>query len=338
MKNIKSVKSVSALLLSVILLSSCTGESESTTVSQTDAPTETIPPITVEQVTNAPDPETDAPVFSVADRQIDIDITAKYAAVLDCRTGDLLYTKGWGEKIYPASTTKLLTALFALSVCDPKTEFTPGDELKLVAADSSVAYIRTNHRLTLEMLVEGMLLPSGNDAAYVIAAGVGRELAGEEGISASEAVYKFMLELNKYAQSIGLTGTQFTCPDGYHDDDHYTTLEDMLKIAELAADDPIIAKYAAMATDDVTYASGHKMTWTNSNALIDKYNKDMYYSYATGLKTGTTDEAGACLVATAEKKGRRVIVCVFNSESSGRRFHETKDLFEEAYDIIEREN
>ncbi len=342
MKNIKAVKSISAVLLSVILLSSCSqGEpvmTDTQSTPESDTVAQTLPAVTVEHVTNEPEPETDAPAFSISDRQINADISAPFAAVLDCESGDLLYTKGWGEKIYPASTTKLLTALFALSVCDPDTEFTPGDELKLVASDSSLAYIKSNHRLTLEMLVEGMLLPSGNDAAYVIAAGVGRQLAGEEGISASEAVYKFMLELNRYASDIGLTGTQFTCPDGYHDDDHFTTLEDMLKIAERAAVEPIIAKYAAVSTDNVTYASGHKMTWTNTNALIDKYNEDMYYKYATGLKTGTTDEAGACIVATAEKNDRRVIVCIFGAESSGRRFHESKELFKKAYDIIEREN
>ncbi len=336
MKNKRILQSTAGLIVSMLILSSCSNTQIQT--EETYPPRETLPPITVQVITSSPDEETDEPVYVPSNETIEADITAKYAAVLDCESGELLYVKGWGEKIYPASTTKLLTALFALQVCDPKTEFTPGDELDFVAYDASIAYIKPNHRLTLEMLIEGMLLPSGNDAAYVIAAGVGRQLAGEEGINASEAVVKFMTSMNAYAQKIGLHGTQFTCPDGYHDPNHYTTLEDMLEIAKLAAEDPIISKYAAMASDSVTYASGHTNEWKNSNSLIDKYNKEMYYEYATGLKTGTTDEAGACLVASAEKNGRRVIVCVFGSESSGRRFHESKELFEKAYDLIEKED
>ncbi len=335
--NKKLINVTLGLLVSVFVLSSCNSNLPADTVSPPDRVT--LPPITVQTVTSPAGEDTaDAPAFSVSDSQIDADITAKYAAVLDCESGDLLYSKGWGERIYPASTTKLLTALYALDVCEPDVEFTPGDELDFVAQDASVAYVRPIHTLTLEMLIEGMLLPSGNDAAYVIAAGVGRRLAGEEGVNAYESVYRFMLGMNEYAQKLGLSGTQFTCPDGYHDDNHYTTLEDMLKIAQLASENEIIAKYAAMATDEVTYASGHTITWTNSNSLIDKYNEDMYYEYATGLKTGTTDEAGACLIASAEKNGRKIIVCLFGAESSGRRFHETKELFEKAYDLIEKEN
>ncbi len=335
----RAIQNISGLLISLIILSSCSSGTETGTDSDS-ASRQTLPPITVQVVTDGAE-ETEAsetPVFSYSDKQIEADITAKYAAVLDCETGELLYTKGWGEKIYPASTTKLLTALFALSVCDPQTEFTPGDELGFVASDSSVAYIRRNHTLTLEMLVEGMLLPSGNDAAYVIAAGVGKQLAGEEGVNASEAVYKFMLSLNEYAQKMGLKDTLFQCPDGYHDPNHYTSLEDMLKIAQAASENSIIAKYGNTSYDEVTYASGHKNTWENTNQLINKYNEEMYYPYATGLKTGTTDEAGACIVATAEKHGRKVIVCIYGSESSGRRFQECKELFEEAYDLIEEEN
>lgn len=341
-KNLKRTASV--FLITAMLLSSCSnshgGDSEDS---------QKVPPAIVVDVLSAledvtgPDEDAtedltdsvgdDVPAFSFAETQIKADITATHAAVLDAETGKILYSKGWGEHIYPASTTKLLTALFALSVCPSDTEFTPGDELDLVAADSSVAYIKRHHRLTLEMLVEGMLLPSGNDAAYVVAAGVGRILANEEGVSAREAVTKFMVELNLYGKKIGLKDTQFTCPDGYHNDDHYTTLEDMLLIAELASENEIISKYASVVTDEVTYASGHKMTWSNTNSLIDSTSPS-YYKYATGLKTGTTEEAGYCLVATAEKDGKKLIACVFGSKSGTKRFAEAKTLLEKSYDLI----
>ncbi len=337
-------KVASLLLAAAMLLSSCsrgqTGESED---SQKLPPVIVVDVLSALEQTDVPgtdeafDSETDSadlPTFSFADKTVKADISADHGAVLDVETGEILYAKGWGERIYPASTTKLLTALFALSVCPPDIEFTPGDELDLVAEDSSVAYIKRHHRLSLEMLIEGMLLPSGNDAAYVVAAGVGKRLAGEEGVSAREAVTKFMVELNRYAKKIGLKDTQFTCPDGYHNDDHYTTLEDMLLIGKLASENEIISKYASLVTDDVTYASGHKMTWSNTNSLIDRTSPS-YYKYATGLKTGTTEEAGYCLVATAEKDGRKLVACVFGSKSGTKRFSDAKTLLEKAYDLID---
>lgn len=344
MKNEKTIikKTASFILALNLVLASCSLNEGAVT----EEDTRYIPPIVVDVLSALDDtqsptedsaPVTDscdnAEVFKFATDPIKLEISAEFGAVLDVESGEVLYAKGWGEKIYPASTTKLLTALFALSVCEPSVVFTPGDELELVASDSSIAYIKSNHALTLEMLIEGMLLPSGNDAAYVVAAGVGKRLAGEEGVSAREAVTKFMVELNKYAKSIGLTGTQFTCPDGYHNDDHYTTLADMLMIGKLASENEIIHKYANTVTDDVTYASGHKMTWSNTNSLIDP-SSPSYYRYADGLKTGTTEEAGYCLVASADKDGHRLIACIFNSKSNTRRFSDAKELFEEAYDSL----
>lgn len=341
-KNLKRTASV--FLITAALLSSCSSSQGGDSEDSQKAPPAIVVDVlsALDEVTEPDEDETadstfspsdDVPAFSFAETQIKADITATHAAVLDTETGKILYSKGWDEHIYPASTTKLLTALFALSVCPSDTEFTPGDELDLVASDSSVAYIKRHHRLSLEMLVEGMLLPSGNDAAYVVAAGVGRMLANEEGVSAREAVTKFMVELNLYGKKIGLKDTQFTCPDGYHNDDHYTTLEDMLLIAELASENEIISKYASVVTDEVTYASGHKMTWSNTNSLIDSTSPS-YYKYATGLKTGTTEEAGYCLVATAEKDGKKLIACVFGCKSGTKRFAEAKTLFEKSYDLI----
>lgn len=304
-----------------------TGGAESTgeqttgvsTVEVPDTPDFTAPELTEETV------EVD---FDTDLIKPDRDIKAPYAILIDVNTKTVLYTKGGAdEKIYPASVTKLLTALVALQNCDPEIEFTPGDELDMVAYDASIAYIKSNHTLTLEMLIEGMLLPSGGDAAYVIAAGVGRILTGSVYSTAEESVDAFVKEMNRYAKSIGMNDSNFVTPDGYHRDEHYTTLHDVALLGMAAIENEIIMKYAATYYDKVTYASGHINEWTNSNDLINP-GSDYYYEYATGLKTGTTDEAGYCLLSSAKKGEREVIAGIFGSTSRSNRNKDALELLQ----------
>ena len=95
--------------------------------------------------------------------------------------------------------------------------------------------LQKGQRLTFEMLLDALLLPSGNDAAYVMAAGVGRLYAGDDSLPAEEAVAVFVGLMNQTAQRIGATDSHFVTPDGYHDDDHYTTAMDMMRIALYAS-------------------------------------------------------------------------------------------------------
>ena len=180
--------------------------------------------------------------------------------VYDVTDGVMKFRQGTDRKIVPASVTKLLTALTALDMMPENTVITPGDELKLVAAGSSVAYIKAHHRLTLAMLVEGMLLPSGNDAAYVTAAGAARYATGNRDMSGRDAVDYFMAKVNEFAVKIGCTGTHFTVPDGLAYEGHYTTADDLVIIAEKALENPVISRCAALLTDSVKYASGHTNT------------------------------------------------------------------------------
>ncbi len=288
-------------------------------------------PATAPQTEKATEPPTtEAPaspygIFTYNPR-VNVNVSSPYCILINAKTNEILYTNcDVNEKIYPASTTKLLTAIIALKYGDPKAVFTPGDELSLLAADSSRAYIKSQHSLTLEMLIEGMMLPSGGDAAYVVAAGVGRIIAKNESLTGVEAVAVFVDEMNKYAKEHNLTGSHFTCPDGYHDDDHYTTLLDIMTISRYALDEPIIMKYAGTYRDDVRYASGHKNTWTNTNQLLDS-DSPYFYENAIGLKTGTTDEGGYCLVSAAALGTKEVLAGVFAAPRSSTRFNDSRAL------------
>ena len=312
----------------------------SATVTETERQTgtgEAIPETLPEDLTSKAEPVTETPtteapepnpygMFTYDRNKVNVNVTAPYCILINANTNEILYTNcDVNERIYPASTTKLLTAIIAIKYGDLEAVFTPGDELDLVASDSSKAYIKSHHRLTLEMLIEGMMLPSGGDAAYVVAAGIGRIIAGNDSLSGADAVAVFIDEMNGFAAEHGLTGSHFTCPDGYHDDDHYTTLLDIMTISRLALDEPVIMKYAGTYDDDVKYASGHKITWTNTNLLLDKDSK-YYYENAIGLKTGTTDEAGYCLVSAAALGSKKMLAGVFAAPNTASRFNDSRTM------------
>ncbi len=237
----------------------------------------------------------------------------------------MIFSRGEKHVVYPGSTTKLLTALCALSWLSPAEEIRPGNELALVKKGSSVAYIKDYHCLTVEMLIEGMLLPSGNDAAYVLAAAAGRKIAKDPLLDGNRAVDVFMKQMKSYGTSIGLCGTNFTVPDGYAGNEHYSTTEDMLLIARKALETPLIAKYAAMASDHVVYASGHVNQWRNTNQLLQT--DSLYYnSYVTGLKTGSCDGGYSLLFSFSFPDGRKYVAGVFGAKQSEHRYEDAVSL------------
>ena len=133
-------------------------------------------------------------------------IVAGQAFVYDLDEGKMIAMKGEGEQLYPASTTKLLTILMAQRYLELDMQVTPGDEQTLVSKDSSMAYIDRYDTVTVEQLIEGMLLPSGNDAAYALAAATGRAITGEWNLSGLEAVEICIEAMNEYAAELGMTG------------------------------------------------------------------------------------------------------------------------------------
>lgn len=264
----------------------------------------------------------------VAGDVLDVEVSAKQAFVYDCQSGEIIYLKGQRQVIYPASTTKLLTILCALEHLSPTEIITPGAELSLVGEGSSVAYINDSHRLTVEMLIEGMLLPSGNDAAMVLAAAAGNRMSDGEA-SGKEAVEVFVRGMNDYAKTLGAIDTHFTSPDGLAGEEHYTTLEDMLLISIAASENEIIRRYACLAQDEVTYASGHTNTWANTNVMLDP-DSPYYRPSVTGLKTGSL-ERNFCVITTAEQDGERYIIGIFGARDKNARFADTAAIIDHLF-------
>ena len=250
-------------------------------------------------------------------------ITARQVLVYDATNDQMLYTKSAeGGKLYPASVTKLFTCYVALQIMDPSTVVTAGSELNLVAEDSSKAYIYRNQQVTVKMLVGGMMMPSGNDAAMILAAAAGRKVAGNSHLSSEEAVRTFVAEMNRQAEELGFEKTHFTNPDGYHVGSHYTCINDLVRMAELALSNDIICRYMGYYGLNLTYVSGQSNTWTNTNQLLNK-NSEFYCEDAIGMKTGHTGQAGHCLMSAFEIGERTIVIGVFGSSDKNTRFSDS---------------
>ena len=254
-------------------------------------------------------------VLDIKNPDLSVDATA--AILFDADTMEVLYYKNPVKAVFPASTAKLLTALVALEWCKEEEEVTLGKEIKMIASDSTRAYLSVGQVLSIRNLLEGMLLPSGNDAAYGIAVYVGRKSLQNPGLSMEEALQEFIRLMNKKAKELGVKNSCFKTPDGYDAIGQYTTAYDMGLIGMAAARNNIIAEITELSSSRNIFVSGEDVTWTNTNRLISRYS-GQYYSNAYGLKTGTSTMAGRCLVSAAERDGRTVVSVIMDSTSSGR--------------------
>ncbi len=261
--------------------------------------------------------------------------------IYEVNSGDVLFAQKQNEKFYPASTTKLMTALVAIEHGDLNENFTVGDEIASLDADSSTAGLEAEEVLSLNELLYALLLPSGNDAAETIAVNIGRKIAGDSSISADKAYEAFVAAMNKKAKELGMTGSNFTNPHGLHSSNHYTTPADMLILAKTAFDETTIKAITRAKVHEVqTNKTKHK--WNNSNLLLySNFNElpedyrvannlsgtnSVFNGYATSGKTGFTEEANKCLVFEGEGNDKNMIGIIFNADENV--------LFREASDTI----
>lgn len=259
----------------------------------------------------------------------DPNINATAAILLDPSSGMVLYDKNAGEKRFPASTTKIMTALVVLEHTQDLNEIVTVTEEDFigVGADSSKAGFKVGEQVPVIDLLYGLMLPSGNEAANTLARHVGGSIEGFVGM------------MNARAKELGCTGTHFVNPNGLHDENHYTTARDLSTIAAKAMEDETFALIAntaqkTLSENNLTAERGAPLKVFTTNMLIFSRNDPLYYSYAKGIKTGSTSQAGYCLVSTATKKNSTLISVVLGCErppNTTRQtvtFTETKRLFE----------
>lgn len=242
-----------------------------------------------------------------------INLFARGAALIDGETGELLFSKHGDRKLYPASTTKVLTALIVVENLDLDDVVVVGDEVKLIADDSSKAGIKVGESYTVKDLLMGLMLVSGNDAANTLAVHTARQINGNgSNMNIDQSIGYFVNLMNERARELGAQNSHFANPHGYHDANHYTTACDMALITKAALSHSIIAE---IGSTDRYEVKGLK--WTNTNYMVVEGSTG-YYEFATGLKTGHTSQAKYCLVTTASKGGRELISVILKSNSKGR--------------------
>ena len=295
---------------------------EPTTVPTTVPPTEppTVPPTvppTEPPATQPPAPPVTTPPVTQPPVQTPQDaITASHAFIYNNTTGAYLFHKGdMNARIYPASITKLFTALVALQYLTPEQTVTAGDALYTVPSDSSKAFLQFGDVLTVEQLIYGMLLPSGNDAARVLAAAAGRVIAGNDSLSAWDAMAVFVGEMNNQAPAMGLTTSHFVNPDGVHSSEHYTSMADLLTLARLCLSDPLISQVVKTPQYTATLPT-RQLHWKNSNMHLQG-DSEFYLPNCIGLKTGYTHSAGRCLLSAFMIGNSLAIMGVFGCPDPG---------------------
>ena len=251
--------------------------------------------------------------------------------VYDMTADTPLYTRNIHKVCAPASLTKLMTAIVAMETADLDTVIVAGTELRLLDPESSRAGLYEGYTMTLRQALQALLLPSGNDAAYIIAAQLGHMI--DETVSGQAAIDLFCRCMTEKARELGCENTTFLNPDGIDKNGHETTAADLLKITLHALEQPFIAETVATETLTVTLLSGQKKTWQNSNKLM-RPNGTYTYEGTIGVKTGTTGEAGSCLISCVERDGRKVLCILLGARNDTKRYTETITRLDIAFDGV----
>ena len=252
-------------------------------------------------------------------------IGSEACILIEPSTGKILYEKNSDQKMYPASTTKVLTAILALENCSLDEVATAGfHAVADIPAGYTNAGIRVGESLTIEQLLYALMLASANEAATILA----EHIAG--------SVESFSTMMNSKASELGCMGTHFVNANGIHDDNHYTTAHDLALIARYAMENETFRKIVSTQTYSLPDYESSPRLLKNTNSLIMSGNNSYFYPYATGIKTGFTSQAKNCLIASAKKDNVDLISVVLHAgnteDGKSQRYLDTIHLFDYGFE------
>ena len=262
-------------------------------------------------------------VFCKSSFSIDLNIYSESAVLIDSKTGKILYSKDHDKKMYPASTTKILTAILAIESLSLDEEVTASrDAVMAIPSGYSNAAIQPGEILTVQQLLEVFLVHSANEAGYILA----------EQISGS--VSEFAELMNNKATDIGCKNTNFTNPSGLHDKNHYTTAYDLALIAQYCMKNETFRSIVSMPTCTIAPTNKYEERFfRNTNAMLNS--KSEYYNEnVIGIKTGYTGPAQNCLIAGYKKDNMELISVVLGvpayvgEKGLSGKFVDTQTLFD----------
>jgi D-alanyl-D-alanine carboxypeptidase (penicillin-binding protein 5/6) len=253
-------------------------------------------------------------------------VNAPVALLMDSNTGEILYEKNAREKMYPASTTKIMTAILALENRElTDTATVSYNAIFSVPSGYSNANLQLDEVLTYEQLLYVLLIPSANDAANVIA----EDIAG--------SVESFATMMNTKAREIGCENTNFVNANGVHDENHYSTAYDLALIGRYAMQNETFRKFVSTVRYTLPATNKYETDdriFLTTNRLINS-KSGQYYEYATGIKTGYTEMAKNCIVASAKKNDMELICVILgasNDSNSTNKFSDCITLFDYGFD------
>ena len=271
-------------------------------------------------------------IVYAADNDADApEISSGAAVLIDNKTNRVLYDKNANERMFPASTTKIMTAILVLENCDLDETVTASyDALMSIPEGYVTAEIQGEEQFTVEQLLEMLLVHSANDAANVLAEYVGG------------SIESFISMMNTKVNELGLTNTHFTNPYGLQEDNHYTTAYDLAEIMQYCIQNDDFRRIAGSVSCSIpaTNKSGVR-SYTSTNQLIlpDSPN---YYSYVTVGKTGFTTEAGRCLVSCAYRNDIELTCLILGGTLSpdgiSSRFTDSITLYEYGFNHFSLKN
>jgi D-alanyl-D-alanine carboxypeptidase (penicillin-binding protein 5/6) len=263
--------------------------------------------------------------------------TCKAWAIADAKSGKILWGSREADKLDMASTTKMMTAYIVCQLAQQEPNVLEEIVKFSESADKtpgSTADVRAGEKLTVGELLYGLLLPTGNDAATAFAEHFGGRVGSahqspDNVVGEAQPISsRFIAEMNRQAAQLGLAETHYENPHGLQAKGHQSSARDLAKLAYVAMQNPLFRQCVSTRQhgSKVTGDSGYErnVVWKNTNKLlgIDGY---------SGVKTGTTNAAGACLVSYGEREGRELIVVVLGSASSDARYIDTRNLYRWAW-------
>lgn len=256
-------------------------------------------------------------------------ISAEAAILIDSSSEKIIYSKNESQKMYPASTTKILTAILTLEHCNLDDVVTvPYEAIASISSGYSVAALQAGEQLTVEQLLKVMLVHSANDAANVLAYHV------------SGSIDSFAELMNQKVSELGLQNTHFMNPSGIHDENHYTTAYDLAIIMKYCMKNNTFRSLAGLKYCTIPATNKYdERVFNTTNELLIYDNREVssnyYYKYAIAGKTGYTTQAKNCLVSVSNKEGFELICVVLGDglyeNNLSAKFVDTKAIFEYGY-------
>ncbi len=257
-------------------------------------------------------------------------LNAKTAILYSLDTGDVLYSQNADTKVYPASLTKMLSALVLMeNTTDLDTEiltYTEKANNEILGTGSVVVGLKIGEQLTARQALNCLLVSSGGDVAYMIAHHYGGSTDG------------FVALMNEKAKEIGMASSHFGNPVGLHDEQTYTTGNDILTLTKYALKYDVFKEITSTVRYTLPATNMSKERhYSTTNYLINP-TTNYYYSYASGVKTGFTTEAGRCVVSTASYGGYNYLCVIMGCDNSDGRRHEfidSRSLYRWAFNNFE---